>query len=70
MGLVWADLTVLDVRILLQATWADIRLGTWVCIYPLHTTQAANERGKLLGLLQGLLAALVCAVLWCGVNVL
>jgi hypothetical protein len=65
MGLVWADLTVLDVRILLQATWAHISFGTGVRIYPLHTTQAANERVKLLRLLQGLLAVLVC-VLCCG----
>ncbi len=65
MGLVFAHLTVLDVRILLQATRADIRFGIWVCIYPLHSTGDANERGTLLGLLHGLLAVLMC-MLCCG----
>ena len=71
MGLVCAHLTVLDVRILLQATWAHIRFGTWVCIYPLHTTEAAYERGKLLALLRLACSTHVHAVLWYyGLNVL
>lgn len=51
MGLVCAHLTVLDVWIFLQATWANIGFGTWVRIYPLHSTETANERGKVLQVL-------------------
>ena len=65
MVLVCAHLTVLDVGILLQATWADIRFGTWIRIYPLHTTEAANEKQTVLWLLQGLLGVLMC-MLCCG----
>lgn len=65
MELVRAHLTVFDVWIFLQATWADIGFGTWVCIYPLHSTEAASERGNMLKVLLKLACSThVHAVLW------